>query len=350
MATPAHHPHSPARLLVVGAGDRTTTTLLPALVRAGLPLHVAAICDPAPDAADRVQRLREDGTLPADVALFPALEQALAAGPYQAAIVACPHDEHQRVTTRLLDAGVVVWKEKPFALSLDQAATLAARPGAELRVLAHRPHGYLYRLAAERMATLGRLLSYRVRITRQTSDYSATWRASKAHAGGGAILDLGYHAADLISRFATPPASVYAVTADSPAYRSSVEVEETSYLVLTHADGCTGTVYLSRCADAADELELIAEHGLISIRGNTAQIAFTQPGGLTSDVHITATDDPWASMLRYHFQTLHDQRITAEEVGVGVACTALVDAAYASLALGRPAPVLTAPALEGQAA
>lgn len=337
-------------LLIVGAGQRTTDVLLPALARAGQPLKVAAICDPAPLASARIDRLRDEGALPADVAIFPGLSQALAARPYTVAIVACPHDEHQQATTRLLDAGVVVWKEKPFAMTYDQALDLASRPGPGLRVLAHRPHGYLYRFAADHLPTLGRLLSYRIRITRQTGDYSTTWRASKAQAGGGAILDLGYHAADLINRFATQPASVYAVTAQSPAHRSIVEVEETSHLVLSHEDGCTGTVYLSRCADNADELELVAEHGTISISGSAARIAYTQPGHLTSDAHITVTDDPWASMLRFHAQTLHDQAITADEIRIGLACTALVEAAYASLAQGQPVSVSAAPVLEGQPA
>ncbi|MBC6466638.1 Gfo/Idh/MocA family protein [Actinomadura alba] len=209
---------------MVGVGSRTTDVLLPALQEAAVPLRVTAICDPASTTAAQVGDLAQRGLLPVGVEVYGDLGDALAAGSYEVAILACPHDEHQSLTLRLADAGIAVWKEKPYALTLNDAVQLAtlAHPG--VRVLAHRPHSHLHQIAIQRLQDWGQLLSYRIRITRQTSDYSATWRASRQRAGGGAILDLGYHAFDLISRLAGHPAAVYAVTTASPAHRAAVEV------------------------------------------------------------------------------------------------------------------------------
>lgn len=337
------------RLLLVGAGHRTRTKILPALAVANIG-HVAAIYDPAPDLHIHVQEAAVAGLLPADVRVYPDLQAALTFGSYDAAIVACPHDEHQTSTLQLAAAGIPVWKEKPFALTVEDARELAAHTSTGLRVLAHRPHGFLYQEAADRLARWGRLLSYRMRITRQTSDYSATWRASQARAGGGAIVDLGYHAADLVVRFAGMPQTVYATVAGSPAHRSPVEVEETAHLALTHADGCTGSVYLSRCADDADELELVAERGRINIRNQRGRFIINAPGGLGTTVELDVThDDPVAHMLRYHANTMADPDVTAFEVGVGVSATTILQAAYDSLASGQPAN-LTPALLEGATA
>jgi predicted dehydrogenase len=333
------------RLLIVGAGQRTTEVLLPALRRAGLDrgarsLLPAAICDPDPAAVRRVAEAQAKGLVSDGTKVFRDLGQALDAGRYQVAIVACPHDQHQDVTLRLREDQVPVWKEKPFALTLEHALQLAAD---DVRVLAHRPHSQLVQLAADQLARLGRLLSYRITIARATSDYSGTWRAFARQAGGGAICDLGYHAFDLISRWTghacSPPATVYAVAYDSPSVRPVVEVEESAHLTITHSDGCAGTVHLSRCADRADDIALVAEHGTITISGSSARIRVTGTGGAVHQVAVDAVDDPCAAMLRHHVATMTDRDITTAEARIGVAATALLEAAYASLRLECPVPV-----------
>jgi predicted dehydrogenase len=347
------------RFLVVGAGQRTVDVLLPALHRAMPTAQVAAICDPDPTVAARIAALEEANRSAEDIPVFAELDQALAAGTYQVAILACPHDLHQEATLRLTDAHIAVWKEKPYALTLQHAVQLATR---NVRVLAHRPHGQALQIATDRMARWGRLLSYRIRITRLTSDYTGTWRASVERAGGGAICDLGYHAFDLISRLTgrpnERPATVYAVTTSSPAHRPAVEVEESAHLTISHVDGCAGTVHLSRCEERADEIDLVAEHGRVTISGDRSVLQVTTPAGRTHHVEVTAAnDDPWAVMLRHHAQTLGDTAVTAAEARTGIAATALMEAAYTSVRLGRPAPVTscagfspaTVPALKGRA-
>lgn len=347
------------RFLIVGAGQRTVEVLLPALHRAMPPARVAAICDPDPAVAVRIAGLTQAGRLVDDISVFADLDRALAAGPFQVAILACPHDLHQEATLRLTDAHIAVWKEKPYALTLQQAVQLATR---NVRVLAHRPHGQLLQIATDRMAAWGRLLSYRIRITRPTGDYTGTWRASTERAGGGAICDLGYHAFDLISRLtgrpSGRPATVYAVTTGSPAHRPAVEVEESAHLTITHVDGCAGTVHLSRCEERADEIDLVAEQGRITISGDRSVLRITTPAGRTHHAEVTATDDdPWAAMLCHHAQTLGDTAVTAAEARIGIAATALMEAAYTSVRLGRPAQVAscagvgpaTVPTLEGHA-
>ncbi|MEV5826488.1 Gfo/Idh/MocA family oxidoreductase [Spirillospora sp. NPDC052242] len=345
--------------LVLGAGQRTLEVLLPALRRAVPTARVAAICDPDPTVGVRIAGLTQAARPTADIPVFSELDRALAAGRYQVAILACPHDLHQETTLRLTDANITVWKEKPYALTLQHAVQLATR---DVRVLAHRPHGQLLQIATDRMAAWGRLLSYRIRITRPTGDYTGTWRASAERAGGGAICDLGYHAFDLISRLtvrpSARPATVYAVTTGSPAHRPAVEVEESAHLVIAHVDGCAGTVHLSRCEERADEIDLVAEQGRITISDDRSVLRTTTPAGRTHHAEVTAADDdPWAAMLCHHARTLGDTAVTAAEARIGVAATALMEAAYASVRLGRPVQVAscagagpaTVPALEGRA-
>lgn len=61
---------------------------------------------------------------------------------------------------------------------------------------------------------------------------------------------------------------------------------------------------------------------------------------------LEAAENPWAKMLRYHADTRHDSAIDTAEVRVGMAATALMQAAYTSLGSGRPEPLPTVAPLE----
>jgi predicted dehydrogenase len=325
-------------VLVVGFGDRVQRVLLPAL-RTLDTATVTTICDPDPQLEERIRVLRNAGLLAGPVRTVPALEHALEPTRFDVALVAAPHHLHQHYTQALSAEGIMVWKEKPFAVGLDHAVELA-RTGAPVRTLVHRPHGQLFQVAARMLPLWGRLLSYKIRLARQTGDYSGTWRASREQAGGGAIIDLGYHAFDLIARLAPQPATVYAVTSDSPAHRTAVEVEESAHLTLTHSGGCVGSVYVSRCDDRAEYVDLIAEGGRITLDGDTARIEIREIGGRTTTVEMTATDDsPQARMLHYHAATHRDRGVTRAETDIGVRATAMIDAAYNSLRGQAMAPV-----------
>ncbi|WP_202638690.1 Gfo/Idh/MocA family protein [Bailinhaonella thermotolerans] len=332
-------------LLLVGLGNRSTR-LLRALRTARTPLRVSAVVDPAPTTGDRVAELVGEGLLPGPVPVHQSVEEALAAGRPEVALVAGPHDTHQAAVLALARAGVAVWKEKPYALTLADAAELAALPHPGVRVMAHRPHGPLLRQAMAQLPEWGRLLSYRIRITRPTGDYSGTWRADRARSGGGAICDLGYHAFDLIARIAPDPVSVYAVTPEPPAHRPPVDVEERAWITVNHRGGCRGLVELSRCDEQADDVELVAEHGRFDLTGDRARFEMPEHVGLAQTVESTSVADPWSAMLRHHAATLTDRRITAEHARLGLIAVALTEAAYTSLDNQSPAFVADTSHLE----
>lgn len=318
--------------VIVGVGQRVKDVLLPALAASAAPIRVTAVVDPAPGAAAAIAALSEAGVVPPSTPVYADLDGALAARRYDVGIVACPHAAHQAAATQLLQAGVTVWKEKPFALSSRDAAQLAEladRPGGPgLRVLAHRPHGQFFEHAARLLPRWGRILSYRISIARTTPPYAGTWRASPATAGGGALLDLGYHAFDLIARFTPRVEHVAAAFITSPAWRDRVEVDEAAHVLLTHAGGATGTVYVSRFDAWADDVEIVTEHGTIRIHGSRAELTVTEPGGLAHTVTLAATEQPWARMLGYHAATHGQIEVTRREVNVGIQAVDLMTSAY----------------------
>lgn len=98
------------RLLLIGAGTRGRMWAQVAAESPGV--EIAAVVDPSASAREMFES--EHPHLP----WFTDLTQALAAGPYDAALLVTPPDGHLTQCQQLFDAGLPVLAEKPLATSL----------------------------------------------------------------------------------------------------------------------------------------------------------------------------------------------------------------------------------------
>lgn len=104
------------RFLLIGAGTRGR--MWAQVVAESPDAEVAAVVDPSP-AARAMFKAEHPGP-----PWFPDLEAALAAGPYEAALLVTPPDGHLDQCRRLFDAGLPVLAEKPLATSLAEAVAI----------------------------------------------------------------------------------------------------------------------------------------------------------------------------------------------------------------------------------
>jgi predicted dehydrogenase len=157
--------------------------------------ELAAVYDARPEAA---ARLAAEFGAPHHVA---DLDDLLALGPVDIAIVATWGDSHAEIAARLAHSGQVraVLCEKPLCLTAAEAATMidAAASAGVLLAEAFKFRHHPAHLAAEAALRDGRLGEVRhIRSTFTTAmppaarDPAANWRFRAAH-GGGAIYDLG---------------------------------------------------------------------------------------------------------------------------------------------------------------
>jgi len=106
------------RLAVVGCGA-ISHWHLDAIERAGIDVTVTAAVDP--DAAN-AQRIADRTGATA----YGSLTDAIAAGDFEAALIAVPHHLHEPVATEALGAGLHVLLEKPLAPTLDACDRMLA--------------------------------------------------------------------------------------------------------------------------------------------------------------------------------------------------------------------------------
>ena len=190
----------PVRVAVVGLGWAGRSLWLPRL-RDHAAFDVVAAVDPDP-AARPVLGGDEPGTPAIEILRDPA---ALAPETVDLAVVAVPNHLHSPVAIRLLKAGIPVFLEKPVCLSTVEADALAAAELAGGAVLlagsaarSRADTSALYGLAGE----LGVIRHVDVSWVRARGVPDAGgWFTQRQLAGGGALVDLGWHLLDAVAPF-----------------------------------------------------------------------------------------------------------------------------------------------------
>jgi predicted dehydrogenase len=136
------------------------------------------------------------------VPLYESLDVALAAFRPDLAIVATPHDSHVPLATQLLRAHIPTLLEKPPArncqefFELKRASEESQTPLATILTL-HYESRFKDFIKALRSPGLA---NAKIFITADVRSWPGIghWRQSRARAGGGVLMDLGYHYVELL--------------------------------------------------------------------------------------------------------------------------------------------------------
>ncbi|GAA2529835.1 Gfo/Idh/MocA family oxidoreductase [Pilimelia columellifera] len=136
------------------------------------------------------------------------------------AVVAVPNHLHAETAARLLRRGISVFLEKPVCLTLEEAANLAgAERAAGATLLAGSAARHRADVTALRQVvpTLGRIQHAELGWTRSRGiPRPGGWFTELSKAGGGALVDLGWHLFDTLNSLIDPAEirQVVGVTSD----------------------------------------------------------------------------------------------------------------------------------------
>lgn len=270
-------------LAVLGLGDIAQKAHLPVLATRPDVDIVALASRSNRNAEELVARYRLTAwaaTLAQIIALRPA-----------GAVVLSASESHAELACRLLEAGIAVYLEKPMALDVASARSIAEcadRTGQLLMVGFNRRHAPLYRqlreLFPDQTAGQCRLLK-----TRQISEL----KQSPAEA----VWDDMIHLIDLSRWLMGDPQQVHAAIQRGP------EGELAGLNVLfQYANGRSTTLTHAICTGGVQERVELYGNG-VSAWVENLEVLHTQRGGLTE----TRTFDPWSvTLTRRGFTSAHD--------------------------------------------
>jgi|HubBroStandDraft_2_1064218.scaffolds.fasta_scaffold27293_2 predicted dehydrogenase len=212
----------PLLVILVGAGRRGLGAYLPALDSCRH-LSLTGIID----TKERIAQLREIPAL--SVPMYDSLDPVLVGPPPDLAIVATPHDSHVPLAGKLLRAGVPTLLEKPPARSARELATLLEL-SRDLQTPLATSLPFHYRARHQPFIQLLRsaeLTDAEVDIYASVPRWQGadSWRLSRERAGGGVLIDLGYHYLELLLACLGTPADMSALLTHAADTGSEVEGE-----------------------------------------------------------------------------------------------------------------------------
>lgn len=150
--------------------------------------------------ADHGQQFCERNGIPTCVTV---LERLLPLQP-DAVYISSTNEKHRSQVEWAAENGLHVYCEKPLALTLDSASAMVdgcRRHGVAMATNHHLRHAALHRAIREHIdnGSLGEVLSIRVMHAVYLPQKLQSWRINDKAAGGGVILDIAVHNADLVA-------------------------------------------------------------------------------------------------------------------------------------------------------
>ena len=323
----------PLRLALVGLGHRTLTKALPALQP--LNLTIVAGVDPQLPSKFCHEQLSNTKFFKSVADLATMIDSSQRP---DVAFVALPHSEYSTTVSQLLKHRIDVIQEKPLAISSSEGSArvaLAKRNGVRLGVAAQRRFSKRYSQLLEWLPLVGTVRAVHIVEKIEVLDLDDGWRRCKAKAGGGVVIDLGYHTIDqLISLFGPNCVVNYASLLKTRS--GTYDVEDTVHAQLTFQRGSDGNIpvnlVLSRAADEAEEtFEIIGECGVLRLHNGVVSLNGTgRHGSDIQNVTLTCVE-PGHVLLRTAFRSFFAGGDTAKwDCQRDLAVLRVIEAIYAN--------------------
>jgi len=212
-------------------------------------VEVAALADPCPE---RLKVIADLLDVP-DEGCFADYKRMMEETKLDFVDLALPHFLHEEVTIHVAERGVDIVSEKPLSTSLesvDRILRVVEERGVRLGVY----HNYKWMpafVAAKGLVDAGRIGEpFLIRFEYLggshypgAEGYDPDWRTKAARAGGGCLLDNGYHFCYLAEwLMGSPVESVYARVGT---FVQPQDVDDLALLLLRHAHGHTTSIQFS---------------------------------------------------------------------------------------------------------
>ncbi|WP_327097366.1 Gfo/Idh/MocA family oxidoreductase [Nocardia vinacea] len=312
------------RAAVVGLGRQAINDHLPALV-ASHHVELVAVCDADANIVHEQQTLHQ-------VPGFTDYREMFEAEAVDLVVVCVPHDVGRAVIECAAEHKVHVLKEKPFATDLVEAielAELCERSGIKLMVTLQRRFNPIYTSFPQLADQIGTPFLIDARYTVHVDDPSEGWRGQTAKAGGGCVIDMGYHLIDLLLWYFGLPDSIAAELSVGARPDRRYDAEDTALIHFSYEGGLYGSLLLSRfIGPKTEEIRLVGSDGVVHLeRGRIRRL--TNSGEVIESLH---REQAWPSaaacQIDYFHRVINGTRPNLSDPAENLAHMAFVAACY----------------------
>lgn len=311
---------------VVGIGKQALEDHIPGLL-ASDGAKLVAICDENPEVV-REQQYHQR------VPGYTDFREMFKAEHLDLVVVSVPHHVGRTVTEAAAEHHIHVLKEKPFATSMDEAKELAAiceQADIQLMVTLQRRFNPIYTSFLQLADQIGTPFVVDAQYTLHIPDPSEGWRGKTAKAGGGCIIDMGYHLIDMILWYFGQPDRVLADLSVSARPDRDYDAEDTALIHFAYDSGLYGSLLISRfIGPKSEEIRLVGSKGIVQLeRGRVRRL--TNDGEV---VESLSREQSWPSaaacQVDYFCRVIDGMRPNASGPAENLAHMSFIAACYES--------------------
>jgi predicted dehydrogenase len=193
-------------------------------------------------------------------------------------VICLPHHVGRTVIETAAKHAVHVLKEKPFATTMQEARALVAiceDAGIQLMVTLQRRFNPIYTSFTQLADQIGTPFVVDAQYTLHIDDPSKGWRGLTTKAGGGYIIDMGYHLIDMILWYFGLPDRVLADISVSARPDRDYDAEDTALIHFAYDSGLYGSLLLSRfIGPKTEHIRPVGSKGMVHLeRGRIRRLA-----------------------------------------------------------------------------
>lgn len=188
-------------------------------------------------------------------------------------IAAVPHDVHRGIVEEAAKRKVHILKEKPFARNLKEALyfkNLCDKNEIQLTTTSQRRFNPIYTTFFQLKDQIGDPFFVDAKYSLFVNNPHEGWRGNKHKAGGGCIIDMGYHMIDMIIWYFGLPDNTHAEFSSRAKPEEKYDAEDTASVMFSYDNGLYGSLLLSRYYPPKTEyIKVLGDQGIIEVeRGN----------------------------------------------------------------------------------
>ncbi len=331
----------PLRGAIVGFGNVAVEGHVPAWQQ-NRQFTIVAVCDTSE------ARLEVAAKILPNAHRYTSLDELLKTERLDFVDVATPPASHAAITLQVLAKRLHVLCEKPLTTHWEECRQIRSAASAARTVVftAHNwKYAPIFRTASRtlRRNDIGSVTHVRLETIRTTpqsdADGTGAWRLDPALAGGGIMVDHGWHAFYLARHLAdAEPIAISAKT--SQRKFTTAGVEDTAECTLELANGAKADIFLTWAGDARRNAGTIvgtlgsltiADRTLITTIGERAPVETHFAQALSAGSYHP---DWFAAMLEDFHAEIHDPNVKGESFLEAEACCRMIEWGYRSSASG----------------
>jgi predicted dehydrogenase len=270
------------KVAIVGVGNIANKAYLPAIAKSQN-LSLVAVSEILDDRREKVGKELEVNT-------YKSFNEMIAEESIDFIIALTPHKTHRPIIEASAKKGIHVFKEKPFAVDLKEAAylaKLAEDSNIQIATSVQRRFSEVHKKFNELIYKVGTPYFIEGKYcTLIDKPYASSWRGYKMMAGGGCIIDMGYHLVDLIVWYFGLPDNVIA-SFSKIASNVDYDVEDTANIMFGYESGLHGSAILSSYyLPKTEYLKVFGNEGVLTVEKDAVYL-FDKRGTVVEELRGT---------------------------------------------------------------